>query len=595
MRCRPGSRVVPTSHRSETHLRHAPADSRPRVRIRLVGVMARGLAVAGLALLAACGQPDGDAADLVLHNGRVVTLDEALSEGQAVAIRDGRVQSVGSDEEIAALIGDGTEVIDLEGRLAIPGFIEGHGHFMGVGQSRMQLNLMGVANWDEVIEMVAAAVAEAEPGVLIQGRGWHQEKWDRTPEPNVDGLPFHDGLSAVSPDNPVILRHASGHASYANALAMELAGIDAAARDPDGGEIVRGPDGAPIGVFRETASGLLRPAFDAAVPLDPYRQAALAAEEALSKGITSFQDAGVGFGTVDLYRELADAGDLGVRLYVAIRAGNEEMGEKLSDYRMIGYGDDHLTVRGIKKSMDGALGPHGAWLLEPYSDLPTSTGLNTTPPDVIEGAAELALEHDYQLWIHAIGDRANQETLNIFEAAYASAEAEDLRWRVEHAQHLHPDDIPRFGALGIIASMQGIHATSDGPWVEPRLGAERAQEGAYVWQKLMGSGAVVTNGTDAPVEDVDPIASYYATVSRMMNNGERFYPDQRMTRMEALRSYTSANAYAAFEEDVKGTLTVGKLGDVTVLSRDILEIPEEEIPGVQVDFTIVGGEVRFRR
>jgi predicted amidohydrolase YtcJ len=199
---------------------------------------------------------------------------------------------------------------------------------------------------------------------------------------------------------------------------MELAGIDAAARDPDGGEIVRGPDGAPIGVFRETASGLLRPAFDAAVPLDPYRQAALAAEEALSKGITSFQDAGVGFGTVDLYRELADAGDLGVRLYVAIRAGNEEMGEKLSDYRMIGYGDDHLTVRGIKKSMDGALGPHGAWLLEPYSDLPTSTGLNTTPPDVIEGAAELALEHDYQLWIHAIGDRANQETLNIFEAAY---------------------------------------------------------------------------------------------------------------------------------------------------------------------------------
>jgi predicted amidohydrolase YtcJ len=557
--------------------------------------MARGLAVAGLALLAACGQPDGDAADLVLHNGRVVTLDEALSEGQAVAIRDGRVQSVGSDEEIAALIGDGTEVIDLEGRLAIPGFIEGHGHFMGVGQSRMQLNLMGVANWDEVIEMVAAAVAEAEPGVLIQGRGWHQEKWDRTPEPNVDGLPFHDGLSAVSPDNPVILRHASGHASYANALAMELAGIDAAARDPDGGEIVRGPDGAPIGVFRETASGLLRPAFDAAVPLDPYRQAALAAEEALSKGITSFQDAGVGFGTVDLYRELADAGDLGVRLYVAIRAGNEEMGEKLSDYRMIGYGDDHLTVRGIKKSMDGALGPHGAWLLEPYSDLPTSTGLNTTPPDVIEGAAELALEHDYQLWIHAIGDRANQETLNIFEAAYASAEAEDLRWRVEHAQHLHPDDIPRFGALGIIASMQGIHATSDGPWVEPRLGAERAQEGAYVWQKLMGSGAVVTNGTDAPVEDVDPIASYYATVSRMMNNGERFYPDQRMTRMEALRSYTSANAYAAFEEDVKGTLTVGKLGDVTVLSRDILEIPEEEIPGVQVDFTIVGGEVRFRR
>jgi predicted amidohydrolase YtcJ len=376
---------------------------------------------------------------------------------------------------------------------------------------------------------------------------------------------------------------------------MELAGIDASTPAPRGGEIVRAPDGSPIGVFRETASGLLGPAYDAAVPLDPYRQAELAAEEALSKGITSFQDAGVGFGTVDLYRELADAGELGVRLYVAIRADNAEMAEKLADYRMIGYGDDHLTVRGIKKSIDGALGPHGAWLLEPYSDLPTSTGLNTTPPEVVEGAAALALEHDYQLWIHAIGDRANRETLDIFEAAYAGVQSDDLRWRVEHAQHLHPDDIPRFGALGIIASMQGVHATSDGPWVEPRLGAKRAEEGAYVWQKLMRSGAVVTNGTDAPVEDVDPIASYYATVSRMMNTGERFYPDQRMTRIEALKSYTLANAYAAFEEDLKGSLSVGKLGDVTVLSRDILEIAEEEIPETRVDFTIVGGEVRYRR
>ncbi len=576
--------------RRPTHRASLPSPGRGAT-----AALTRILTLAGLSLLGACAPPAGDLADLVLHNGRVVTLDEAVPEGQAIAIRDGRVQAVGSDQEVEALIGDATEVIDLEGRLAIPGLIEGHGHFMGVGQSRMQLNLMGVSNWDEVIEMVAAAVAEAEPGVLIQGRGWHQEKWDRTPQPNVEGLPFHDDLSAVSPENPVVLRHASGHASFANRLAMEMAGIDASTPDPDGGEIVRGPDGAPIGAFRETASGLLRPAFDAAVPLDPYRQAALAAEEALSKGITSFQDAGVGFGTVDLYRELADAGELGVRLYVAIRAGNEEMAEKLADYRMIGYGDDHLTVRGIKKSIDGALGPHGAWLLEPYSDLPTSTGLNTTPPEVVEEAGRLALEHDYQLWIHAIGDRANRETLDIFEAAYADAGGGDLRWRVEHAQHLHPDDIPRFGALAIIASMQGVHATSDGPWVEPRLGAKRAEEGAYVWQKLMQSGAVVTNGTDAPVEDVDPIASYYATVSRMMNTGERFYPDQRMTRMEALRSYTLANAYAAFEEDLKGSLSVGKLGDVTVLSRDILEIAEEEIPETRVDLTIVGGEVRYRR
>jgi predicted amidohydrolase YtcJ len=545
--------------------------------------------------LFSCQTGPADPVDTILVNGVVVTLDDAVADGEAVAIRDGRIAAVGSTADIQAMAGPETQVIDLEGQFAMPGFIEGHGHFMGVGLARMQLNLMGVANWDEVIAMVEAAVAEAEPGELIEGRGWHQEKWDRTPEPNVDGLPIHTALSAVSPNNPVILRHASGHASYANGLAMELAGIDASTQAPEGGEIVRDAAGNPIGVFRETASGLLRPAFAAATPADPNRQARLAAEESLSKGITSFQDAGVGFGTVDLYRELADRGELDVRLWVMIRAGNEEMAEKLADYKMTGYGDDFLSVGGIKKSIDGALGPHGAWLLEPYSDMPSSTGLNTTPPQEVRGAAELALEHGYQLCIHAIGDRANRETLNIFEESYAANPGTDLRWRIEHAQHLHPDDIPRFGALGIIAAMQGIHATSDGPWIEPRLGAKRAEEGAYVWQKLMQSGAVVTNGTDAPVEDVDPIASYYATVSRMMNNGERFYPDQRMSRIEALKSYTILNAYAVFEEDLKGTMTPGKLADITVLSQNILEIAEEEIPATEVVYTIVGGEVKYRR
>jgi len=546
-------------------------------------------------LLAGCGSGPDFPADLVLINGEVVTLDDAYPDGEAIAIRGGRVAAVGSTEEIQTLVGRQTEVIDLEGQLAIPGLIEGHGHFMGVGLARMQLNLMGVANWDEVVAMVAEAVAQAQPGELIQGRGWHQEKWDRTPEPNVAGLPIHTSLSAVSPDNPVILRHASGHATYANARAMEMAGIDASAQAPEGGEIVRDAAGNPIGVFRETAGSLLRPAYAAATPADPRRQAKLAAEEALSKGITSFQDAGVGFETVDLYRELADAGELGVRLWVMIRASNDEMEDKLARYKVTGHGDNHLTVGGIKKSIDGALGPHGAWLLEPYSDMPSSTGLNTTPPEEVRGAAELALEHGYQLCIHAIGDRANQETLDIFEEAYAQRPDGDLRWRVEHAQHLHPDDIPRFGALGIIASMQGIHATSDGPWVEPRLGAKRAEEGAYVWQKLMQSGAIVTNGTDAPVEDVDPIASYYATVSRMMNTGERFYPDQRMSRVEALKSYTSLNAYAVFEEGLKGTLGQDMLADITVLSQNILEVPEEMIPETEVVYTIVGGEVRYRR
>jgi len=553
------------------------------------------LALASVAVvLASCGAEPSEPADLVLRGGTVITVDDAIPEGEAVAIRGGRIQAVGTDREIRAFIGRETEVVDLEGRTAIPGFIEGHGHYTGVGRSTLQLNLMDVANWDEVIALVQEAVAQAQPGELITGRGWHQEKWDRRPEPNVDGLPHHDGLSAVSPDNPVILTHASGHATFANAKAMELSGITRSTRDPEGGEIVRDAQGNPIGAFRETASGLLSPARNSATPVDPRRVVLLAQEESFSKGITSFQDAGSGFETVDLLKEMVDDGSLKIRLWVMLRTSNEELAGKLDAYKMIGYGD-RLTVRAIKKSIDGALGSHGAWLLEPYDDLPSSTGLNTTPVEEIRETARLAAEHGYQLCVHAIGDRANRETLDIFgETFLANPAMADHRWRVEHAQHLSIPDIQRFAQLGVIASMQGVHATSDGPWVEPKLGARRAEEGAYVWQKLMQTGAVVTNGTDAPVEDVDPLASYYATVSRMMSNGERFYPEQRMSRMEALRSYTINNAFAAFEEDVKGSLTPGKLADITVLSQNILTVPEEEIPATRVEMTIVGGEVVYR-
>ena len=562
-----------------------------RIRSRLAFAPLLAAVLAG----SACAGEPIEPADLVLVGGHVVTVDDRVTDGTALAARGGRVVAVGTDAEIRRFIGDGTEVVELDGRTAIPGFIEGHGHYTGVGSSTLQLNLMDVANWDEIVAMVQAAVAEARPGELITGRGWHQEKWDRRPEPNVDGLPYHASLDAVSPDNPVILRHASGHATFANAKAMELSGITRATRDPAGGEIVRDPQGNPIGAFRETASGLLGPAQRNAAPVDPRRVILLAQEEAFSKGITSFQDAGSSFQTVDLMKEMVDDGSLKIRMWVMLRRPNAELAEKLDAYRMIGYGDDHLTVRAIKKSIDGALGSHGAWLLEPYDDLPTSAGLETTPVAEIDETARLAAEHGFQLCVHAIGDRANRETLDIFERAFAAhPDLTNLRWRVEHAQHLNPLEIPRFAELGVIASMQGIHATSDGPWVEPKLGAKRAEEGAYVWQKLMKTGAVIINGTDAPVEDVDPIASYYATVSRMMNNGERFYPDQRMSRMEALQSYTINAAYAAFEEDIKGSLTPGKLADITVLSQDILTVPEEQIPDTRVEMTIVGGEVVYR-
>jgi predicted amidohydrolase YtcJ len=560
------------------------------------------LLLLSLTAAAGCSGTAAEPADLVLTNGKIVTVDDARPEAQALAARGGRIVAVGTNEEIQPYVGPNTQVLALDGRLAIPGFIEGHGHFTGIGDAQLNLNLMKVKNWDEVVAMVAEAVKTAKPGQWIYGRGWHQEKWDKAPEPNVEGFPTHQSLSKVSPDNPVYLRHASGHASFANAKAMELSNVTRATKDPEGGDLLRDRAGNPTGVFRETASRLIRTRAGEPEMSAEEREARarkvleLADREVLSKGITSFQDAGSDFDDVDRMKRMIDEQKLGVRLWIMLRTGNTALAENLAKHRTIGYGDHHLTVRAIKKSIDGALGSRGAWLLEPYADKPDSTGHNTTPIPEIQEAARLAMEHGYQLCVHAIGDRANRETLNIFEEAFkANPDKTDLRWRVEHAQHIDAADIPRFGRLGVIASMQGVHCTSDAPYNFERLGRERAEEGSYVWQSLMKTGAVVTNGTDAPVEDVNPIASYYATVTRKTADGMVFFPDQRMSRMEALKSYTSNGAFAAFEEDLKGTLTAGKLADITVLSKDILSIPDDEIPTAEVVYTIVGGKLAFSR
>ena len=537
-------------------------------------------------------------ADLVLTNGKVITLDSP-AEAQAVAARGGRIVAIGSNEAVRPHVGAGTRVIDAGGQLVIPGFIEGHGHFSGVGQAQLDLNLMKAKSWDDIVAMVEQAVRTARPGQWIYGRGWHQEKWSVTPEPNVEGFPTHHSLSRVSPDNPVLLTHASGHASFANAKAMEVSDVMASTPDPQGGDILKDASGQPTGLFRETASRLIRrgtgePGLTAADAAARARRILeLASQEAVAKGVTSFQDAGSGFADVDLMKTLIDEGRIVNRLWVMLRVDNAALAANLARYRTIGYGDGFLTVRAIKRSIDGALGPRGAWLLEPYADKPGDTGHNTTSVQEIRETARLALEHGYQLGVHAIGDRANRETLDIFQEAFKGRDGRSLRWRVEHAQHLHPADIPRFGQLGVIASMQGVHCTSDAPYVIARLGARRAEEGAYVWQKLRQSGAVVANGTDAPVEDIDPIASYYATVSRRLPDGSVFFGDQRLGRREALETYTLNAAFAAFEEESKGSLKVGKYADLVVLSKDILTIPEEQIPSTEVRYTIVGGKVRY--
>ncbi len=570
---------------------------------------ATGAAAAVLALIlpvaGGCGAgPAHPPADLVLTNGRIVTVDADIPEAEAVAVAGDTIVAVGAAREIRGYVGPNTEVIDLGGRLAVPGFIEGHGHFMGLGKAKMILDLTTARSWDEIVAMVAEAVGEAQPGEWILGRGWHQEKWDRVPEPNVDGVPLHDDLSAVSPDNPVHLTHASGHAAFANARALELAGIRGDTPDPRGGTIVRDARGEPTGLLRETAQRLVGRAISEnesrrspeETTARTRRMVELASQELLRKGVTSFHDAGAGFATIDFLKRMAEEGSLPVRLYVMVRGeSNEDMAEKLPQYRIIGAGNHHLTVRSIKRQIDGALGSHGAWLLEPYADLPSSAGLVLERVEDIARTAEIAIEHGFQVNTHAIGDRGNREVLDIYEKVFAAnPDRTDLRWRIEHAQHVDPADVPRFRELGVIAAMQAVHGTSDWPWVPKRLGAERAARTSYLWREFLDAGVVVGNGTDAPVEDVDPLPSFYAAVARKTRDGEVFTPGQRMTREEALRSYTLGNAYAAFEEDIKGSITPGKLADIVVLSKDILTIPEDEIPTARVVYTIVGGEVLYR-
>jgi predicted amidohydrolase YtcJ len=545
-------------------------------------------------------------ADLVLRGGRIITLDSRTPEAQALAVRNGAIVALGSAADIARYVGPATRIINLAGKTAIPGFIEGHGHFNGIGEGKMNLELMGTKSWNEIVSQVALAVEKAKPGQWIIGRGWHQEKWTSTPEPNVEGFPTHASLDKVSPNNPVILTHASGHASFANKKALELSNITKDTPNPNGGEILKDKAGNPTGLLRETASRLIRrgagepPPTPAEAEARANRALQLADREVTSKGITSFQDAGSSFDLVSRMKRMIDAGRMNVRLWVMVR---EYDPKQLAANRVVGYGNNMLTVRAIKITADGALGSRGAWLLEPYADLPEGSvpagtsrvGLATTPVEDMRTRAQIALDAGYQMCIHAIGDRANREVMNVYEDTFRknNKNGKDLRWRVEHAQHINRADIPRFGQLGVIASMQGIHCTSDAPWVEPRRGAARAEEGAYVWQKLMQSGAVVTNGTDAPVEDVDPIASYYATVTRKAKDGKVFYGSQKMSRIEALKSYTLANAFAAFEEDIKGSLSLGKLADITVLTKDITTIPEDQIPTAKVAYTIIGGRIVY--
>lgn len=560
------------------------------------------LLACGLAALAHESVFADKPATLVLRGGKVVTMQDERPTAAAVAVLGDRIAAVGSEDDIDRWIGTGTKVIDCRGRLVVPGFIEGHAHFTSLGESKLKLDVSSATSWDEIVAKVVEASKTTPRGKWIVGRGWHQGKWRQPPQAHVEGYPTTFELSQAVPDHPVLLTHGTGHMVLANSKAMELAGITSDTKAPRGGEILRDQSGRPIGVFREAAMGPLYRAFERS---QRSRSAAEAREELLAAiraasaeclrfGVTTFHDAGSPLADVEVFRELAANGQLPVRLWVMLNDSNDVLAERLAAARVIGFGDNYLTVRAIKRMIDGALGTHGAWLLEPYDDLPTSRGLNTLPVESLRRTAELAIEHDYQLCVHAIGDLANRETLNVMETALrAHPRRHDRRWRIEHAQHIHPTDIPRFGQLGVIASMQGNHATSDGPFVVQRLGEWRARTGAYAWRSLLDAGAVVINGTDAPVETLNPLDSFYASVTRRLANGVEFFPEQRMTREQALRSYTRDAAFAGFEETLKGSITPGKLADLVILSHDILTVPDETLREARVLVTVVGGQIRY--
>lgn len=559
-----------------------------------------------IALLFATACTSKKPATLVIQGGRMYTVNSSDAIVEAIAVTGDRISFVGSNTEVTEYIDDDTEVIDLAGKILTPGFIEGHGHLMGVGYNELNLNLADAKSYDEMIDQVKRAVERSEPGEWIVGRGWHQDKWNVKPDIVVKGFPVHKSLSEVSPDNPVFLRHASGHAAFANAKAMEVSGVNALSiekynsEEGEGGEVIRDALGNPTGLFNERAMSLI----DQHIPNNSRdtdtRALDLAIKACHQNGITSFHDAGTGRDEIQLYRDFKAEGRLGIRLYVMVTGTDPQL-----VYEWLKRGPEIdsssvLTIRSIKLNCDGALGSRGAWLLEPYTDRPDFSGMATLSMDTVMKIAREALKNHFQVCSHAIGDRANREILDRYEIAFKDdpSNAGDHRFRIEHAQHIDPVDRPRFAALGVIPAMQAIHMSSDRPWAIDRLGQRRIIEGAYMWQSLLKSGAKIINGTDAPVEPLNPIPSFYAAVTRKTLKGEPeggYEPDEKMTRVQALRSYTIDAAFGAFEEKIKGSLEPGKLADFTIFSHDLMTVPEDSILQTKVVMTIVGGKVVFRK
>ncbi len=532
-------------------------------------------------------------ADVIYTNGVIHTMDEDNPEATAMAVRGDKFIYVGNDEDVLEYANDDTEMVDLEEQVVLPGLTESHIHFESVGENILAAPVD--VYWlplDEMQETIAEAVAEAEPGEWIVARGYNDAIWD------VDA--HRKFLDEVSPDNPVSLRRYCGHATFVNTKALDIAGVTEETQDPDAGTIVRDEHGFPTGVLVSAAGRLVTQHIPDEPDLtedEKLEALAMGSEAVLSKGITTVHDAtGSGMNTVERRKEAYERGLLQVRVMDAKTYNTAmDMGEPL-----VGLFNDRYTVRWVKMFVDGSLGGRGAALLEEYSDMPGETGalreLGQNEDEYAERVADL-LEIGFSTRTHSIGDRGNRVTLNAFERAMdkTGMSGEEARLVVEHAQVLHPDDIERFGELDIIASMQAIHCTEDMLFAEDRLG-ERAQY-AYAWRSLLDNDVIIAGGSDYSVSPYNPFYGLYAAVTRKDREGSPsggWYPEQTMTREEALKSYTVWPAYVEFSEDLKGSVTAGKLADFIVIDRDYFTIPEEEIHEINVLKTVLGGETVYR-
>lgn len=547
------------------------------------------LIIAAAGAGASAQQPEP--ADLVIVNTRIYTVDRNRPLAQAMAVSDGRIVFVGSARGARVFVGENTEVWDLDGSTVIPGMVDAHAHLLGLGTALRRVNLVGTRSYQEVIDRVMERARTVPRGEWIQGRGWDQNDWGDT------RFPTHEALSRAVPDHPVYLTRVDGHAALVNARALELAGVNAQTEDPEGGRFIRDAEGNPTGVLIDRAQGVVARVIPPSSESET-REAILAAiAEANKWGLTGIHDAGVGPSTIDIYEELAKEGRYNLRNYVMVSSDDRTLERYFDRGPQQGLYDGRLWISAIKIVADGALGSRGAALLEPYSDEPGNTGLITEPYERIREVAVRALRNGFQLNVHAIGDRANRMVLDAFESALEEVPVADHRFRIEHAQVIHFQDIPRFARLDVIPSMQGSHQTSDMYWAIDRLGWTRVQ-GAYAWRSLLNTGVVIPNGSDFPVESPNPLISFKAFVTRQDENGwpaGGWFPGERTTREEALESMTLWPAYAAFMEHETGSLPPGKYADFVVLDQDIMTVAPERILDTRVLMTVLGGEVVYRR